>query len=99
VNHLAANASDSAILTVLLSTEKGAISVAGIDLIATVTNGNLARTEVVTLAPGESNRTLDAGLVVLQASLTTGTPSDPTGLPGDGQPNLRAHIFLPTLHN
>jgi hypothetical protein len=63
-----------------------------------VTQGTVARTEVVTLAGGESNLTIDAGIVALNASFTAGTPTDPTNLPDGEQPKQVQQMYLPTLH-
>jgi uncharacterized repeat protein (TIGR01451 family) len=96
--NIPANTSGSFVFTVLLSTEKSDIPSGGLDIFANVTQGTVARTEVVTLAGGESNLTIDAGIVALNASFTAGTPTDPTNLPDGEQPKQVQQMYLPTLH-
>ena len=88
------NASGSATFTVNI--DENAPNVP-LDIFTTVTQSTLARTQVVTLVAGQTNLTLDAGIVILGSSLTTPTPTDPTNIPGGEQPNQRKSIFLPTV--
>jgi hypothetical protein len=54
----------------------------------------------VTLAAGETNLTVDAGLVLLTESLTVPTPTEPTNLPDTDQPHLgKPKLFLPDMQN
>jgi uncharacterized repeat protein (TIGR01451 family) len=93
---LPAAATRSVSFTVLLDDEDSVVPDL-IDLLADVTNGTLARTSIVTLDPGEVDLTVDAGLEILQAQTRTPTPTNPTNLPQEEQPQQEDKLFLPSL--
>ena len=94
---LAANTSGTATFVVLLSTSEPAVPDL-LDIFVDLTQGTIARTQVVPLGAGESNLTVDAGLVIINSQLTTPTPTDPTNLPGGEQPH-NTFIFLPMVEH
>lgn len=69
-----------------------------IDLDVFLTHSTTARTQTVTLADGEVNLTLDAGIVRTVGSEQTPTPTNLTSLPEEEQPQesqQRMEMFLP----
>jgi hypothetical protein len=96
---LAANASGSKTFTLNLSNNADEVP-DFLDLIVSFTNGTLGRTDNVTLVAGETNLTVDAGLVQLVSSMTLATPTEPTNLPDDHQPEQSPRkLFLPSLQD
>jgi uncharacterized repeat protein (TIGR01451 family) len=95
--NVAANSSGSALFTVLVS-DNSAVVPEMLDIAASLTQATLARTEVVTLAAGETNLTVDAGVVRIESNLTTATPTSPTNLPEGNQPS-QEFIFLPSVQS
>ena len=91
-----ANSSGSVTFTVLLSASEPAVP-DQLDLVASLTQNTPAQTSVVTLAPGETNLNVDAGIVLLGADLTVPTPTEPTNLPVSEQPQGQRQIFLPSV--
>ena len=67
--------------------------------IATLTLLTTPRTEAVTLVDGEVNRSLDAGISLVEAAITLAAPIPPTGLPETEQPKQHYGLFLPSLSN
>jgi hypothetical protein len=94
---LAANTSGSATFVVLLNANEPDVPDM-LDIFASLTQDTLARTEVVTLGSGETNLTIDAGVILTQLSLTTPTPTAPTSLPDGDQPQQQ-FIFLPSVQS
>jgi choice-of-anchor A domain-containing protein len=95
---VAANSSSSVTFVVTLGFTDAEVPDA-LELLVSLTQSTVARTEVVTLGEGETNLTVDAGLVRIEASLQTATPTAPTNLPGTGQPQARRAMFLPTVQS
>jgi uncharacterized repeat protein (TIGR01451 family) len=81
----------------LFSQEQGAAVPEILDLIVNLVQNNVARTANFALPNGGVNRTIDAGLIRSQASDQTPTPTDPTGLPVENQPDRQMDLFLPSL--
>jgi uncharacterized repeat protein (TIGR01451 family) len=97
VKTLAAGANGSATFVLLLDANEPAVPDM-LDLFVSVTQGTVARTRNVTLAAGENNFNFDAGIVRIESSLQTATPTDPTNLPPSEQPQQgRKNVFLPTV--
>jgi hypothetical protein len=71
-----------------------------INLAVTIDQATPGRTEVVTLAAGEQNLTIDAGIYP-QAMTVTETPRrpGPTNLDPGAQPLGRNKIYLPAVQN
>ncbi|MCC6457746.1 MAG: VWA domain-containing protein [Caldilineaceae bacterium] len=99
---LDAKSSGSATFVVKLK-ESGSDVPDVLDLPVYVTQGTIGRTALVTLAAGDNNLDLDAGLkrITEAARVNTPTPTDTTNLPPTeqptDQPNTRQFMFLPTL--
>jgi hypothetical protein len=96
---LAADSSGSVTFVVLL---KGTDSEVPdqLDMLVTITQSTVGRTPVIVLAAGEDNRTVDAGIFTTElSSWQTPTPTEPTNLPVDEQPDVseQQHIYLPVL--
>jgi hypothetical protein len=97
ISLLDANTNGSATFIVLLKSERNNVP-NPLNLSVGLTHSSLARTQDVTLAAGETNLTVDAGIVQIGASLETPTPTKPTGLPGGPQPgNTNKFIYLPSV--
>jgi uncharacterized repeat protein (TIGR01451 family) len=95
---LAAHTSASATFTVVLGDNAQNVP----DQLVSITslrNATLARTSEVTLADGQVNRSLDAGIVLVEVGVTLLGPTPPTGLPETEQPKQQFGLFLPSLSN
>jgi len=96
VGDVAPHAHGSLKFSVLLSDKQEDVP----DVIVTVANmvnSTVARTADVTLAAGEANLTVDAGIVLIEASLDSAGPTLPTSLPANDQPKQHLQLFLPSL--
>lgn len=99
VAQLAAGGQTSALFVVELGTDDEEVPEI-INLFTDVSQTTPARTAPVTLAGGDVNLTLDAGLY-LKSFVTTPTPRrpGPTNLEENEQPQARERLFLPALPN
>lgn len=70
-----------------------------LDLLVSLGQATVARTENVSLEAGETDLTVDAGIVLLEAGIVTPTSLGPTSLPDIEQPAAKQTIFLPSLHH
>jgi hypothetical protein len=95
IDQLAPNASGSALFVVKLKNTVDEVP-DPLNLVVSLTEGTSAQTEVVDLGAGETNLTVDAGLVRNVIRVETPTSTGPTGLPGEEQPGSN-FIFLPSL--
>jgi hypothetical protein len=93
---LAAKSSGSMAFTVLLD-EDNTIVPNVLDLLVELTQGTPLRTAQVTLDEGETDLTVDAGIVHIDAHKQTETALRPTGLPPTGQPRRGEFIYLPSI--
>jgi uncharacterized repeat protein (TIGR01451 family) len=91
IARLAATKSASAVFVVLLSDSEPEVPNV-LDLFGDLSQGTVARTQIVTLSPGETNLTVDAGIVLIEAGAQTPTPTEPTNLPEQPQPGPRVYI-------
>jgi uncharacterized repeat protein (TIGR01451 family) len=96
VGSVAANASGSVTFVVLLDDDDSVVPPL-LDLLVDVTQAGVGRTDTVTLGEGETNLTVDAGLVVLEATRQTETSTGPTGLPPSEQPGQQLDLYLPSV--
>jgi hypothetical protein len=94
----AAGTSGSALFTVLLSEDESTVP-DFLDVFVSVMPGTMVRTGVVALGVGETNLTVDAGLVRTTVIRTTPTPTTPTSLPEGEQPEQQTSIYLPTVQS
>jgi uncharacterized repeat protein (TIGR01451 family) len=69
-----------------------------LDVLVTLTQSAVARTQGISLGTGEDNMTIDAGLVRMDYNIQTPTPTESTNLPEGEQPQQPGRsIFLPAL--
>jgi hypothetical protein len=98
IGDIAPHKSGSLKFTVLLSkNEQDVPEVIG--TFANLSQATPANTPLYTLAAGEANMTVDAGIVLIESSLQTAGPTVPTSLPTHDQPKQKVQLFLPSLES
>jgi uncharacterized repeat protein (TIGR01451 family) len=97
---VAAGTSGSVNFVVLLNQEDDEVP-DQLDMLISVTQEPVGRTDLVTLDAGEDNRTVDAGIILVETrSLLTTMAAGPTDLPVVPQPNaLKNRVFLPEVRH
>jgi hypothetical protein len=95
---LAANEHGTTTLVLLLDEDEEKVPNI-LDLPVSLSQGTVARTELVTLDPGETDLTIDAGIVRVDAISSTQKVTRPTALPPAMQPTRQTYMFLPTVQH
>lgn len=93
---LAANEHGAITLVILLDKDNAKVPEI-LDLMVSLSQKTIARTELVTLDAGETDLTVDAGLVRIDAISSTVKVTVPTALPPTDQPGANESLFLPTV--
>jgi hypothetical protein len=68
-----------------------------LDLSVSLSQGTVGRTDLVMLDPGETDLTVDAGIVRMDTIFSTKKATAPTALPPSEQPSANESIFLPSV--